>query len=74
MIMPMVIATAKSASPRMFQRIAALRPLSVPVATAIAAGNANNPVSMSPMPAGAANAPGSAPRSQAATAQVPNTR
>ena len=73
-IMPMVIATATSARPKMFQRDAALRPAAVPVATAIAAGNANSPVSTSPMPAGNANTPGSAPRSQAARAQLPNTR
>jgi hypothetical protein len=35
-IMPMVIATAKSARPKMFQRVAALRRSAVPVATAIA--------------------------------------
>jgi hypothetical protein len=36
-ITPMVIATAKSARPKMFQRVAVLRPPAVPVATAIAA-------------------------------------
>ena len=69
-INPKVIATAKSASPKMFQMIAAFRPSAVPVATAIAAGTANRPVSTSPIPAGNANTPGSTPFSQAASAQL----
>jgi hypothetical protein len=64
-IMPIMIATAKSARPKMFQRVAALRPSAVPAATTIAAGKASSPVSTSPMPAGNANTPGSAPRIQA---------
>jgi beta-lactamase superfamily II metal-dependent hydrolase len=46
----------------------------VPVATAIAAGTANTPVSISPIPAGTPNTLGSAPHSPATRAQLPKTR
>ena len=39
MIIPKAIATARSATPKMFQRIAAFRPSAVPAAMAVAAGH-----------------------------------
>src|SRR5437868_3558310 len=57
-------AIAKSARPKMFQAIAARRPLRVPAASPIATGMANKPVSTSPIPAGRANSPGTRFRAQ----------
>src|ERR1700745_4262649 len=50
-IMPIVIATAKSARPKMFQRVAALRPSAVPAATTLAAGKGSSPPRPSPLAA-----------------------